>query len=116
MFGLVDAGPGARVLVKADGKPYITSKIVGAGEVVLVTGSLDDRWGSFSSDPGSFHVPFANFILRHLTSLRKVPGGTRPSPATRSPWLAPARSWGRCVRVGHAAEGQAGREGSAREA
>jgi hypothetical protein len=87
MFGLVDAGPGARVLVKADGKPYITSKVVGAGEVILVTGSLDDRWGSFSSDPGSFHVPFANFILRNLTS-RKVSGGTSIA-GNPIVWLAP---------------------------
>ena len=41
------------------GLPYITSKVVGAGEVILITSSLDESWGNFSSDPGSFQVPLA---------------------------------------------------------
>jgi hypothetical protein len=74
MSDVSDSGPGGRVLVTADGRPFIVSKVVGAGEVVMVTGSLDERWGNFSSDPGSFHVPFARYVLTHLTG-RKVSAG-----------------------------------------
>lgn len=75
MFDLSEPGPG-RVLIRTTaGAPYITSRLVGSGEVILVAGSLDETWGNFSSDPGSFQVPLAVFVVRHLTS-RKVPGET----------------------------------------
>lgn len=76
MFDVNEDGPGGRVLVKtADGRPYITSKVVGRGEVVFLAGSLDERWGNFSSNPGAFHVPFAMLTLNHLTG-RNVYGET----------------------------------------
>ncbi len=76
MFGVTEAGANGRVLVRTtSGLPYITSKVVGAGEVILITSSLDESWGNFSSDPGSFQVPLAIFTVTHLTG-RKVAGGT----------------------------------------
>jgi hypothetical protein len=88
MLDLADAAPGGRVLVQAEGRPYIVSKVVGSGEVVMVTGSLDERWGDFSSDPGSFQVPLARYLLAHLTG-RQVGGG---AVVAGSPiqWDAPA--------------------------
>jgi hypothetical protein len=88
MFGVVETGATGRVLVKAEGRPYITSKVVGSGEVILMTGSLDEHWGNFSSDPGSFQVPFNNFILRHLTE-RKF-GGGHSIAGNPLVWLVPA--------------------------
>ncbi|MCE9563635.1 MAG: BatA domain-containing protein [Planctomycetes bacterium] len=76
MFGVTEAGASGRVLVRTtSGLPYITSKVVGTGEVILITGSLDESWGNFSSDPGSFQVPLAIFTVTHLTG-RKVAGGS----------------------------------------
>ncbi|MBA4188182.1 MAG: hypothetical protein C0467_09210 [Planctomycetaceae bacterium] len=76
MFSVTEAGANGRVLVRTtSGLPYITSKVVGAGEVIMITSSLDESWGNFSSDPGSFQVPLAVFTVTHLTS-RKVAGGT----------------------------------------
>ncbi|VTT97681.1 Uncharacterized protein OS=Planctomyces maris DSM 8797 GN=PM8797T_29937 PE=4 SV=1: BatA: VWA_2 [Gemmataceae bacterium] len=76
VFGVTEAGANGRVLVRTtSGLPYITSKVVGGGEVVLVTSSLDETWGNFSSDPGSFQVPLAVFTVTHLTG-RKEAGGT----------------------------------------
>jgi hypothetical protein len=87
MTDLSDAGTGGRVLAQTDGRPYVVSKVVGAGEVVMVTGSLDERWGNFSSDPGSFHVPFARYVLTHLTG-RKVSAGATVA-GNPIQWLAP---------------------------
>jgi hypothetical protein len=68
MFEVVPETPGGRVLVKTtDGRPYITSKVVGSGEVVLLTSSLDESWQNFSSSPGEFQVPFTLRSLNHLT-------------------------------------------------
>ncbi len=87
MLDLADVGTGGRVLVKAEGRPYITSKVVAAGEVILITGSLDERWGNFSSDPGSFQVPLAVYTITHLTG-RKMAGGTTVA-GNPLVWLAP---------------------------
>ncbi|MBA4062488.1 MAG: hypothetical protein C0501_02050 [Isosphaera sp.] len=75
---MLDAsGPGGgRVLARTTGGfPYVASKVVDAGEVIFVAGALDEQWGNFSADPGSFHVPLAVFTVTHLTG-RKVAGGT----------------------------------------
>jgi hypothetical protein len=88
MLDVDESGPG-RVLVRTtDGRPYLGSKVVGGGEVILVTGAFDELWGNFSSDPGSFHVPLAVFTVRHLTG-RKVAGGnvTAGNPLV---WAPPA--------------------------
>jgi hypothetical protein len=75
MLDLKEPGPG-RVLVRTtDNKPYIASRAVEAGEVIQIAGALDETWGNFSSDPGSYHVPLAVFTVTHLTG-RKVAGGT----------------------------------------
>lgn len=76
MFGVTEAGANGRVLIRTtSGLPYVASKVVGGGEVILVTSSLDETWGNFSSDPGSFQVPLAVFTVTHLTG-RKEAGGT----------------------------------------
>jgi hypothetical protein len=75
---MLDAtGPGGgRVLARTTGGfPYVVSKPADAGEVILVAGALDEQWGNFSADPGSFHVPLAVFTVTHLTG-RRVAGGT----------------------------------------
>jgi hypothetical protein len=74
MLDLEDSGAGGRVLATADGRPYVASKVVGSGEVVMITGSLDERWGNFSSDPGLFQVPFSRYLLTHLTSRKAATG------------------------------------------
>lgn len=79
MFRLTESGPGAtggRVLARVtDQKPLFASRVVGEGEVVFVSTSLDTRWGTFPAKSDSF-VPFTQFTLAHLTG-RKVPGGNR---------------------------------------
>ncbi len=74
MLDVNESGNGRVLIRTTDGRPYICSKPVGDGEVILVTGSFDELWGNFSSDPGSFHVPLAMFTVRHLTG-RQVAGG-----------------------------------------
>jgi hypothetical protein len=79
MFKVNETGRGStggRVLVRtADLKPLVASRVVGEGEVVLVTTSLDEKWGKFPSRSEAF-VPFTRFALAHLTG-RRVPGGNR---------------------------------------
>ena len=55
-----------------DGKPLITSRVVGEGEVVFFATSLDETWGRMMSG-GSLAGPMNMYILAHLTA-RKVPG------------------------------------------
>ncbi len=74
MFDVDESGTGRVLARTTDDRPYIVSKVVGDGEVILATGAFDESWGNFSSDPGSFHVPLAIFTVRHLTG-RKVAGG-----------------------------------------
>ena len=75
-----ESGPGAaggRVLVRtADQRPFVTSRVVGAGEVLFVTTSLDERWTNFPGRGSDAFVPFAQFGLAHLTG-RKATGGTK---------------------------------------
>ncbi|MFO0797395.1 MAG: BatA domain-containing protein [Gemmataceae bacterium] len=77
---LATDGPGAaggRVLVRtSDGKPFVTSRVVGEGEVVFVATTLDERWSNFPGRASDAFVPFTQYTLAHLTA-RKVPGGTR---------------------------------------
>ncbi len=80
MHPLTTDGPGAaggRVLVRTgDGKPFVTSRVVGEGEVVFVATTLDERWTNFPGRASDAFVPFTQYTLAHLTA-RKVPGGTR---------------------------------------
>jgi len=80
MHPLSTDGPGAaggRVLVRTgDGKPFVTSRVVGEGEVVFVATTLDERWTNFPGRASDAFVPFTQYTLAHLTA-RKVPGGTR---------------------------------------
>jgi hypothetical protein len=79
MFEVDESAPaaaGGRVLMRTtDNKPLITSRVVGDGEVVFFTTSLDETWGRLMSE-GALAGPMNTYILAHLTA-RKVPGGTR---------------------------------------
>jgi hypothetical protein len=70
------SNPEGRVLVRTTGvdRPFLASRVVGEGEVVLVATSLDESWGKFPSEARAF-VPFTRDLVAHLTS-RRVPGGT----------------------------------------
>lgn len=75
MIDVDDSAPNGQVLVRfTDGRPLLVSKVVGQGEVVMLTTSLDEQWGKFPSD-GRVFVPFTRYAILHLTG-RKVPGGT----------------------------------------
>ena len=80
LFRLNETGAGAsggRVIARTgDQKPFVTSRVIGEGEVVFVTTSLDERWTNFSGKGSDAFVPFMQFALAHLTG-RKVPGGTK---------------------------------------
>lgn len=80
LFAVREDGPtsvGGRVLVRtADLKPFITSRVVGEGEVIFVGTSLDERWSNFPGRASDAFVPFTSFTLAHLTG-RKVPGGNK---------------------------------------
>jgi hypothetical protein len=67
----------------------IASKVVGEGEVVFITTSLDEQWGKFPSD-GRFFVPFSRYLILHLTN-RKAPGGTITA-GNPLVWVAPDSS------------------------
>ena len=71
-----ESNPEGRVLIRTTGvdRPFLASRVVGEGEVILVTSSLDESWGKFPSEARAF-VPFTRDLVAHLTS-RRVPGGT----------------------------------------
>ncbi len=80
LYGVKEDGPGGvggRVLVSTpDKKPFISSRVVGEGEVIFVGTSLDERWSNFPGRGSDAFVPFTAFTLAHLTG-RKTPGGTK---------------------------------------
>jgi len=82
-----ESGPGRVLIRDTDGRPYLLQRAVGAGEVLLVTSSLDERWCNFSADPGSFHVPLAMLIIKHLTA-RQQAGGVLTAGQTLT-WTVP---------------------------
>jgi hypothetical protein len=65
-----------RVLIRTTGidRPFLASRVVGEGEVILVTTTLDESWSKFPAEARAF-VPFTRDLVAHLTS-RRVPGGT----------------------------------------
>ena len=71
-----ESNPQGRVLIRTTGvdRPFLASRVMGEGEVILVTTSLDESWGKFPSEARAF-VPFTRDLVAHLTS-RRVPGGT----------------------------------------
>ena len=77
VFGVKDANTGGRVLVRtADSKPFITSRVFGEGEVIMVNTTMDEKWTNFPGRGSDAFVPFTSFTLAHLTG-RKTPGGTK---------------------------------------
>lgn len=75
MLEVKDSAPDARVILKTtDGHPLVVSKVVGEGEVIMVTTSLDEQWGKFPSD-GRVFVPFTRMTVLELTN-RRFSGGT----------------------------------------
>ena len=47
-----ESNPQGRVLIRTTGvdRPFLASRVVGEGEVILVTTSLDESWGKFPSE------------------------------------------------------------------
>jgi hypothetical protein len=80
LFGVNETGPqaiGGSVLLRtADQKPFIATRVVGLGEVVFVSTSLDERWSTFPGRSSDAFVSFVQIAMTHLTS-RKAAGGTR---------------------------------------
>lgn len=80
MIQIEEASPdaaGGRVLVRTtDGKPLVTSRVVGEGEVIFFATALDETWGSRMMSDGQLAIPMTTYLVSHLTN-RKVPGGTR---------------------------------------
>jgi hypothetical protein len=75
MFEINEAAPTSQVLARTtDYKPLIVSRVVGEGEVVMITTSLDERWGKFPSD-GRVSIPLTRYMILYLTN-RKIAGGT----------------------------------------
>ena len=87
MLAVEEPGPGRVLIRDTDGRPYLLQRRLGAGEVLLITSSLDERWCNFSADPGSFHVPLAMLTIKHLTGL-KQPGGVLTAGETLT-WVLP---------------------------
>lgn len=59
--------PGGRVLMRlTDGRPWLTARAVGDGEVVFVGTSLDAAWTNWPAKAGSY-LSFVRFTLAHLT-------------------------------------------------
>lgn len=75
MLDVNENAPTGRIIARTtDNRPLIVSKVVGEGEVVMITTSLDERWGRFPAD-GRVSIPFTRYLILHLTS-RKIAGGT----------------------------------------
>jgi hypothetical protein len=75
LLGLNKDSPTGRVLMRTtEGRPLLVSAVVGGGEVLMLTTSLDESWGKFPSD-GRVFLPFTRFEVLELTN-RRVPGGT----------------------------------------
>ncbi|HEV3386195.1 MAG TPA: hypothetical protein VG097_15350, partial [Gemmata sp.] len=75
MFDLKENSSTGRILARTtDNRPFIASKVFGEGEVVMITTSLDERWGRFPAD-GRVSIPFTRYMILHLTN-RKIAGGT----------------------------------------
>lgn len=94
LFKTNETGPGStggRVLMRiGNGTPLVTSRAFGEGEVMMISTSLDARWGNFPGKGSDAFVPFTQYTLLHLTG-RKVPGGNRMAGDTLS-WAPPEAS------------------------
>ncbi len=60
-------GDGQVLLRLSDQRPFLSSRTIGAGEVIFVGTSLDARWGNWPAKAGSY-VSFLRMTLRHLTT------------------------------------------------
>src|SRR5581483_12338208 len=117
VVGMKEAGPpGGRVLVRlTDQKPWLASRAVGAGEVVLVGTSLDMSWSNWPARAGSY-LSFVQLTLSHLTG-RATDGVNRVAgePLVWNPPEAPRgfellRPDNKRVRLGKAQGGDGGRK------
>ena len=76
MYGVEETGPnaaGGAVLVRTtDSKPLIASRVVGQGEVVFVTTSMDERWTTFPGRSSDAFVSFIQLVMTHLKQLDAV--------------------------------------------
>ncbi|MBY0512677.1 MAG: BatA domain-containing protein [Gemmataceae bacterium] len=60
----------------ADQRPFVVSRTVGDGQVVMLTTTFDERWTDFPGIRGDAFVSFVQFTVAHLSG-RKVPGGNQ---------------------------------------
>lgn len=77
MFKVNESGAGStggRAIVRVgSGLPLVASRVVDQGEVILITTSLDSRWGNFPAKSDAF-VPMTRYTLMHLTGRKVAPG------------------------------------------
>ena len=91
----VKESPNGRVLMRlADQKPFLCSKSIGEGEVILIAGSLDDRWGNWPSKAGSY-LSLMQITLAHLTS--KVARGANRTAGEPIVWSPPDATRGYAI-------------------
>lgn len=59
-----------------DQRPFLVTRTVGEGQVVMLTTTFDERWTDFPGVRGDAFVSFVQFTIAHLSG-RKVPGGNQ---------------------------------------
>jgi hypothetical protein len=111
VVGMKSTNPAGRVLLRlTDQRPFVVSKTIGEGEVIVVAGSLDMEWGNWPAKAGSY-LSFVQFTLAHLTG--KASRGTNRiageplvwSPSENALSFDLIRPDGRRVRLGPATGG-----------
>jgi hypothetical protein len=116
VVGIREEGHGARVLMRlTDQKPFLTSRLLGDGEVVFVATALDAGWSNWPSRAGSY-LSFVQLTLSHLTGkatsgVNKIAG----EPLVWHPTDAPRgfeilRPDAKRVKLGKAQGGQDGKK------
>ena len=88
-LGTNEANPATsgRVLMRLDnGKPVLTAKALGDGEVLFLHTSLDATWTNWSSKSGSY-LSIVQMVLSHFTG--RVPPGTNRIAGETFAWTPP---------------------------
>ncbi len=117
LIGIKTTGsPNGRVLMRmTDQKPFLSSRVIGEGEVILVAGSLDARWSNWPAKAGSY-LSFARMTLQHLTGkaargANRIAGETliwNPTEATKP--FAVRQPDGKRMKLGKATGGEGGKK------
>jgi hypothetical protein len=114
--------PDSRVLMRlADQRPWIVSRTLGEGEVLMLAGTLDTTWSNWPARAGSY-LSFLQLTLAHLTDraargmnrtageplVWHPPESPRSFEVLRPP--VPPETTGRRVNLGKAQGGEGGRK------